>query len=220
MKTAIIIPAFNEEKTITKVINSVKKFGTPIVICDGSNDATYLKANKSGVYVIKHKKNLGYDQSIKTGINFVLKKKFDYALTFDADNEVNANLLKLFQKKISTRKYSLILGTRDIIPRFSEKFFCLYTKIFYKVPDILSGVKAYSIDLCRKNKKIFKEKTINTGLAMEVLRKKEKYCMIPIKIKFRRHDSRLGNVTINLRIFKTMFKEIIKDMKVLLKKNI
>jgi len=73
MKTAIIIPAFNEEKTITKVINSVKKFGTPI---DGSNDATYLKANKSGVYVIKHKKNLGYDQSIKTGINFVLKKIF------------------------------------------------------------------------------------------------------------------------------------------------
>ena len=76
MKTAIIIPAFNEEKTIIEVINSVKKFGTPIVICDGSNDLTYSKANESNAYVIKHKKNLGYDESIKTGMNFVLKKNF------------------------------------------------------------------------------------------------------------------------------------------------
>ena len=99
MKTAIIIPAFNEEKTITKVINSVKKFGTPIVICDGSNDATYLKANKSGVYVIKHKKNLGYDQSIKTGINFVLKKKFDYYDIYD----VRKRLIKENNKVFSSQ---------------------------------------------------------------------------------------------------------------------
>ena len=217
MKTAIIIPAFNEEKTIIEVINSVKKFGTPIVICDGSNDSTYSKANESNAYVIKHKKNLGYDESIKTGMNFVLKKNFDYVLTFDADNEINANLLKLFQNKIYTKKYSLILGKRNVIPRFSEKFFCLYTRIFYKVPDILSSVKVYSIDLCKKNKRIFNEETINTGLAMEALRNKMNYCTIPIKINFIRDNPRLGNMIINLRILKVMFKEIIKDIKILLK---
>ena len=143
MKIAAIIPALNEEKTISTVVNSVKEFGYyPIVVSDGSTDSTIFKAKQSGAYVIKHKNSLGYDQSINTGVKFVLKKNFDFLLVFDADNEINIDCLEIFRKKIISKKYSLIIGTRNSKPRFSEVIFGYYTKIRYNVPDILSGINS------------------------------------------------------------------------------
>lgn len=222
MKIAAIIPALNEEKTISTVVNSVKEFGYhPVVVSDGSTDSTILKAQQSGAYVIKHKISLGYDQSIKTGVNFVLKKNFDFLLIFDADNEINIDCLEIFKKKIVSKKYSLIIGARNSKPRISEVIFGYYTKIRYNVPDILSGIKAYSIELCRKNKEIFEKNTYNTGLAINALKNKEKFCIVPIKINFLRAQSRIGRkFSINLKIFQIMFLEITQDLKSLLKKAI
>ena len=60
-RVAILIPAYNEEKTITKIINETKKYGKIIVIDDGSNDKTAYLSKKSGALVESHSKNFGYD---------------------------------------------------------------------------------------------------------------------------------------------------------------
>ena len=51
-----IIPAFNEEKRISKIILNLRKLGEVIVIDDFSSDKTNLIAKKSGAKVIKQKK--------------------------------------------------------------------------------------------------------------------------------------------------------------------
>ena len=71
----ILIPAFNEEKTINKMIKEVKTYGKVLVIDDGSNDKTRNIALKSGAIVLRHKKNLGYNTAINSGIKYFLKKK-------------------------------------------------------------------------------------------------------------------------------------------------
>ena len=214
-KFFVVIPAYNEEKTINQVLKSVKKYGIPIVIDDGSDDSTYELAKKSRVYVIKHNKRLGYDNAIESGINFVLKKKFfDYVLTFDADGEISTDILKDIREKVLKKKYDLILFKRNKIPRISEYLFCLYTKLIYKVPDILCGVKVFSREICEEYKEIFKEKSINTGLAMEALRRKKNFSIVSINLNFRRKNARLGNsVFANFLIFRAFIKEVIKDLK-------
>ena len=57
-RVAIVIPAFNEEKTITKVVKAANKFGKSIVVNDGSKDRTGEKAKSSGAIVFLHKINL------------------------------------------------------------------------------------------------------------------------------------------------------------------
>ena len=58
---AIIIPAFNEEKSIENIVTSCTKYGEVIVINDGSNDKTSYKATKAGSLVLKNtKKNSVY----------------------------------------------------------------------------------------------------------------------------------------------------------------
>ena len=56
---AILVPAFNEEQSIAKVVIDSKKFGTVIVCDDGSTDATARIAESLGVVVIRHRKNEG-----------------------------------------------------------------------------------------------------------------------------------------------------------------
>src|SRR3989338_4298988 len=71
-KTSLVIPAYNEEKTIAHVIKQaklVKDISEIIVVDDGSKDRTSKIAKNLGVEVIKHHKNLGKGEALKTGIS-------------------------------------------------------------------------------------------------------------------------------------------------------
>ena len=96
----ILIPAFNEEKTINKMIKEVKTFGKVLVIDDGSNDKTRNIALKSGAVVLRHKKNLGYNTAINSGIKYFLKKKFNKVITIDADGQLPGKYIYIIKKKI------------------------------------------------------------------------------------------------------------------------
>ena len=61
----VCIPAYNEEKTIAKVIIKARRYCDKIIVCDdGSTDYTGIIAKELGVEVIKHEKNMGYGLSL------------------------------------------------------------------------------------------------------------------------------------------------------------
>ena len=72
MTVSVIIPAFNEDKTVSNVITAVKSLNYVdeiIVVDDGSYDNTAQVAEKAGAKVIQHLKNRGKGAAIKTGFN-------------------------------------------------------------------------------------------------------------------------------------------------------
>ena len=77
MKTFIIIPAYNEQDSLKRVIQEIKETSKNykvLVVDDGSQDNTSQVAKKEGVhYVIRNKKNLGLAQSFKIGLEESLK---------------------------------------------------------------------------------------------------------------------------------------------------
>ena len=96
----IIIPCYNEIKTILSIYNKAKKFGRVIIVDDFSNDGTrtFLKENK--IFFIKNKKNYGYEKSLINGFKYAIKKykNADYILTIDADNELPVKYISKIQK--------------------------------------------------------------------------------------------------------------------------
>ena len=66
-KIVTIVPAYNEEKTIFEVVNSLQKFTDVIVVDDYSTDKTSKLINKLKIIVIKNLKNEGYEKSIYFG---------------------------------------------------------------------------------------------------------------------------------------------------------
>jgi dolichol-phosphate mannosyltransferase len=158
MSIGIIIPCYNEEQNIFKLINYVKrtlkKNYTIIVIDDSSKN---LKINLSKVIYIHRKKKLGRGSAVLQGLKILLnKKKIKYFIEMDADfshnpNEIPSNL-NFFKKKkldllISSRylKNSKILNwplKRKILSRLSN----LLIKFLLKIPvnDFSNGFRIYS----------------------------------------------------------------------------
>lgn len=90
-KVSVVIPAFNEEKSIIHVINTVKKVKSIteiIVVDDGSTDNTYnLVSDCDDVILLKHLTNKGKGSAMKTGLKKVTN---DIVLFLDADlSEIN-----------------------------------------------------------------------------------------------------------------------------------
>ena len=140
----ILIPSFNEIKSLKKIIKSLKNKYKILVVDDGSTDGTsqFLKQNK-----IKHiinKSNRGYTLSLIRGINFVKKNwKFDYLLTLDADGEHKLKYIKIIINKIKNKNLDLVVGNRNNKNRISEILLSKYVNIKYRIEDPLSGFKIY-----------------------------------------------------------------------------
>ena len=116
MKIFALIPAFNEQKTVGKVIKECKKAKlVPIVVDDGSFDKTYEIAKKSGAIVLRHKINKGKGEAVKTGLNYVLKKmkENDAIILIDADFAYSPKESKKLIEPIKNGKADFVMGFRN-----------------------------------------------------------------------------------------------------------
>ena len=90
MKCLIIVPAYNEEKNIYKVVKDIKYFNPNVdivVVNDGSTDDTYFEAKRAGAKVIDLKYNLGIGGAVQTGYIYALNKDYDLAVQIDGDGQ-------------------------------------------------------------------------------------------------------------------------------------
>jgi len=86
-KLSIVIPAYNEEGAILKVLNNLRSVlpGSEIIVVDdGSVDQTYQRATAAEAVVLRHDINRGYGAALKTGMRAAAR---EYVVWFDADNE-------------------------------------------------------------------------------------------------------------------------------------
>lgn len=199
----ILIPAFNEEKNLKRVIDKFKLYGDTLIIDDASYDQTPAIAKKNSKYYIRNIRNLGYDYSLRAGISYICKnlKKKKYIITCDGDNQHNPKYIKLFIYNIKNKKISLVIGSRNKFNRFSEKIVSLISKFTIRINDPYSGMKAYKIS--RINKKIKKLKTLSDtiGLFGILIFKRNEIKDINIKVKAKNKISSYGDnffIKINL----------------------
>lgn len=156
--TIIIIPAYNEEKTIGELVERCKKYTDICVVNDGSTDKTADIVNSySDVVHIIHQKNTHIPQTIRDGMKYAFENNYDYVITMDAGmshlpEELNhfiehpdCDLLIGFrQKKINIpwyRNLLSIIGTLSINMALRPIFSNLP---FRKYKDITSGYRRYS----------------------------------------------------------------------------
>lgn len=99
--TLIIIPAYNEEATIGKLLDQIISAGTldfadVLVIDDYSGDQTGTIARARGVKTIRNVFNLGYGSAIQLGYKYAVRRHYDYVIQMDADGQHDVcNILKI-----------------------------------------------------------------------------------------------------------------------------
>ncbi len=114
-RVLIIVPAFNEEKSIQKVLTSIKEKAPNkdiLVINDGSRDKTATIAKRCAVNVVSVPYNLGIGGAVQTGLLFAKEKNYDVAIQIDADGQHNPDEIEKLLTTIETNNADMVLGSR------------------------------------------------------------------------------------------------------------
>ena len=114
-KLLIIIPAFNEEATISGVIASIRRHAPSadiVVVNDGSRDNTAAKAAKSGAIVLSHLYNMGIGATMQTGYKYANSKGYDIAVQVDADGQHPADQIEQLVRPVAEGKADIVVGSR------------------------------------------------------------------------------------------------------------
>ena len=127
-RVGIVIPAFNESATISGIVESVSKYGIPIVVDDGSEDNTAELSSKSGAVVTSHKKNLGYDEALNSGFKKASEMEVEFIITIDADGQHDPSLIQKFIDTIDSGS-DVVVGIRSRRQRLQN--FVLELMILY-----------------------------------------------------------------------------------------
>lgn len=158
MKILVTIPAFNEAKTLPRVIQGIKKVMKKydykiLVVDDGSKDKTKELAKKNGAIVISHPKNYGLAETFKTEMKESLKHDPDIIVHIDADGQYLAEDIPKLIEEIK-KGNDLVLGSRfkgkietmPFLKRLGNKAFSRVISqiIGMKITDSQTGFRAFT----------------------------------------------------------------------------
>ena len=122
MKILLIIPAYNEQDNILKVVNSIKGFVSTcneyeldyIVINDGSTDLTQQVCEINDIKCINLVHNLGIGGAVQTGYIFAKINNYDIAVQFDGDGQHDINSIDNLLRPIINKESDFVIGSRFV----------------------------------------------------------------------------------------------------------
>jgi glycosyltransferase involved in cell wall biosynthesis len=122
MKICAVIPAFNHESTIYKVVTETRhQLDHVMVIDDGSTDHTARLAEDAGAHIIRVPKNRGKGNALRIGFRYALVNDFDAIVTLDADLQHDPSEIPKLIRYYVTHQSNLVIGNRlankEEIPR-------------------------------------------------------------------------------------------------------
>ncbi|MBR2562490.1 MAG: glycosyltransferase family 2 protein [Eubacterium sp.] len=117
LKILLIIPAYNEEKSIVRVVEKIRvEFPDYdyVVINDGSTDDTLRICREHGYSVISHPVNLGLAGAFQTGMKYACLHHYDAAMQFDADGQHQPEYVEKLIRKMESDSDDIVIGSRFV----------------------------------------------------------------------------------------------------------
>jgi len=133
------IPAYNEEKTIAKVVLNAQAHAHVVVVCDdGSSDLTAEIAERMGAVVIRHPKNLGYGAALQSLFRRAKDLAADVLVTLDSDGQHDPTEIPNITKPIEAGQADVVLGSR-FMDKNGTKHMPKYRQVGIKVITALAN---------------------------------------------------------------------------------
>lgn len=219
MKTAVLIPCYNEEKTIEKVITDFQKVlkDADIYVYDNnSSDDTAKVAEQAGA-IVRHEYSQGKGNVVRSMFREI---EADVYIMVDGDDTYPAGFAKEFERLIVEKKADMVVGDRLSSTYFSEnkRLFhnfgnvlvrWLINKLFKaKLNDIMTGARAFSRDFVKSFAVISKGFEIETEMTVFALDNNMKIIERTVEYKDRPKgsESKLNTYSDGAKVLSTIAK--------------
>lgn len=171
MKILVIIPAYNEEENIKRVVDNLQT-NYPnldyIVINDGSKDNTANICRENGYHFIDLPINLGLAAAFQTGVKYAYRHDYDCAIQFDADGQHRAEYIETLAKTIE-EGYDIAIGSRFVEKKKEHSLRMLGSRVIAGAIKLTTGVtvKDPTSGMRMLNKQMIKEFALNLNYGPE-----------------------------------------------------
>lgn len=198
-RLSIIVPAYNEERTIKKVMKKIKELDLRkynlekeiIIINDGSVDNTEKTlSNIGGIKLISHNKNMGKGAAIKTGIR---NSNGEILMIQDSDLEYDPRQIPRLIKPIlegenvvyGSRFMGKIIGPQIILHTIGNKLLSFFTRVLYntKITDMETGYKVFRKEVIKDIKIRSNRFDFEPEITAKILKKGYRIKEIPIEFR-------------------------------------
>ncbi len=143
----ILIPAYNEERTIARIVLEAQKYGAVIVCDDGSTDYTGEIASRLGAMVVRHETNLGYGAALRSLFKKAMEYDPDVVITLDADLQHDPSYIPRLVKALEESGADIVIGARsedDETPTVRRLGVKMLSKAMSRgLRDVQSGFRVY-----------------------------------------------------------------------------
>lgn len=212
----VIIPAYNEEKNIARLVSSARSLGFPVlVVDDGSSDLTAAAAKGSGAEVLLTATNQGKGSALRRGFSWFLDKNYTAAIVMDSDGQHDPKELESFLKALNQDGCQVVVGNRFDDPkgmprlrRVTNRFmsWIISTVTKQNIPDSQCGYRAIRRGVLQKISLKTSYFEIESEILLEAARHGFKIISIPTRCVYQGEKSRINPVRDTARFFRFLFK--------------
>jgi glycosyltransferase involved in cell wall biosynthesis len=204
MKYCVIIPTYNNAKTLEGVISRTLAVTKDVIIVnDGSSDDTPdILSRFSGITVVSMPVNRGKGYALRKGFEAAISKGYEYAITIDSDGQHFPEDIEKFLAKSTEEPGSVIIGSRDIAPgtqskgssfanRFSNFWFRFLTGI--RLDDTQTGFRLYPLNSIRNMKFFTGKYEFELEVLVRSAWKKNRITSVPVRVFYPGKKERISH---------------------------
>ena len=228
MKKLVIIPAYNEEKSLERTIKDIKENAPEfdyIIVYDCSTDETLELCREKRFTYLNLPVNLGIGGAVQTGYRYAYYHGYDIAVQFDGDGQHDASFLNWMAEVLNKTGADMVIGSRfidkkgfqsSVLRRMGIKYFSILIKILTGkiITDPTSGMRMINRKLLKKFTEEYPKDYPEPESVVTALSEKYKVTEIPVIM----NEREAGVSSISLRsgvyyMIKVSFAIIVARMK-------
>lgn len=189
--TVIIIPVFNAEKHLNKLLSEILNYTKNIIVVDdGSTDKSGDICKSFEIIYHRLNENQGKGKALQKGFELAIKNGFKYALTLDSDYQHPPRDIKKFIKRQIATSADLVYGKRCFCPKYMPAHriisnfltsLIVSVKIGNPIYDSQSGYRLYRLDLIKKIELTTNRYQTETELIIKLAKIGAKFEFVPIE---------------------------------------
>lgn len=220
MKTCVVIPTYNESKTIGDIIKRILAQNLEVVVIDdGSKDHTAKIAQEKGAAVIRNLRNEGKGASLIKGFDYALKENFDAVITMDGDGQHLPEYASSFIEEAKRCPGTLLIGNRMLNPqgmpfirRLTNSFMSWFLSLIIgqKIADTQCGFRLIKKEILSKLQLKASRYEIETEILIRSSRLGYRIKSIPIDTIYQGQKSEINPLTDTLRFIGFVIRELFK----------
>jgi len=201
----IVVPAFNEEGKIGRVIRGLfeHSYKNVLVVDDGSSDQTAMQAREAGALVIRHLINRGQGAALQTGNDWAIKNGAELIVHFDGDGQFNPKDIAHGLEKIQAENLDVLLGSRFLDTRskipFFKKYFILPISRFVnnlitglKLTDVHNGFRILNLAAAKEIRITQDGMAHNSEIPKLIKKLNLRYSEYPVEVSYNEHGQGIG----------------------------